>query len=77
MTDEEAKQLVDRAAEELAEHFEAVFIVASRPYPKDEKMTQIVQRGRGNWYAQRGMLREVLENDNARSIASAIKDSNE
>lgn len=69
MTDEEAGQLLDRYAELLKEHFDAVFIVASRDYPENEKMSQIMHRGRGNWFAQRGMLREVLDTENQRGLA--------
>ena len=59
MTDDEATRLVDRHAEELREHFDAVIILCCRDYPENEKLTQIVHRGRGNWFAQRGMMRAM------------------
>lgn len=77
MTDDEATKLVDDAASALHEHFDAVIIIASRDYPQDEKMTQIVHRGRGNWFAQRGMMREVLGNDDARQLAYHLKEKDE
>lgn len=61
--------MLDEHAEALKEHFDAVFIVCSRDFPENEKLTQILSRGRGNWFAQRGMLREVLENDQAKTLA--------
>lgn len=74
MNDADAGKLVDEKIADLAEHFEAVIILCSRDSSTagaetPDRMSQFIQRGRGNWFAQRGMLREVLENDMARSIA--------
>lgn len=74
MTDDEATKVLDDAAAALGEHFEAVIIIASRPFPANERLTQIVHRGRGNWYAQRGMMREVMENDQARTVAHHVRE---
>lgn len=77
MTTEEAQEMIDRAAVALAEHFDAVFIVVSREFPQekpdDPKYTQMRSVGRGNWFAQCGMLREVLERDQAQLIAANVK----
>ena len=74
MTNEEAGKIVDEAIMGLKEHFDAVIILASRDYPENEKLSHFIQRGRGNWFAQRGMLREVLENDLARTMAIYVNE---
>lgn len=73
MTNEEAQKLISRAAESLGEQFDAVFVVASRSNPNEPEFTQIIQAGSGNWFAQRGMLREVLDKDAQVSQANRIR----
>lgn len=72
MTNDEATKLLDDALVVLAEHFDVVIILASRDAQENDRLTQLVQRGRGNWFAQRGMLREVLDRDQALGIALEV-----
>lgn len=73
MTNDEATKLVDDAAARLHEHFDCVVILTSRDHPDMDRVSTMIVRGRGNWFAQRGMMRNVLDEDQARSIAVEIK----
>lgn len=69
MTSEEARKVLDDAAAAVAEHFQSVIIVATRDNPECERYTELLTVGRGNWYAQRASIEEVLRTDDAMRIA--------
>ena len=56
MTREERLQQMDRHLAHLAEHFDAVEIVACRVLP--DGSTENYHRGMGNWYARFGLVHE-------------------
>ena len=74
MTAEEIGKLVEDAAKALGEHFEAVQILASN---SDGEGSRCVKRGAGNFYSRLGMAREMLQEDEARVWANAVKDDDE
>lgn len=75
MTGPEAEKLLEETAAKLAEHFDAVQILASW---RHEGLTSCAQRGAGNFYARQGMAHEFINSDiaqdNARRIAEQLKD---
>lgn len=70
MTNEEAEQLLQRTAEQLGEHFDAVQILASKP--RDGGGTACFKSGAGNWYARQGMAHEFVEEAKAQDHAAAM-----
>jgi len=73
MTSDEARKLLDDTAAAISEHFESVVIIATRSNPEAERYTELLTGGRGNWYAQRASMREVLVNDDAFVLADQIR----
>lgn len=71
MTKEELGKIVEKAAAELGEHFDAVEILAS---VSDGEGSRCLKRGVGNFYARLGMAREFLQEDEARVWEEATKD---
>lgn len=71
MNDEDAGKLLDKHVMELKEHFDAVIILASRD-ADDMQFTQFVHKARGNFFAQRGMMREMLKRDDAWDIGNEV-----
>jgi len=71
MSDKEKIEIVDRAVNQLGEHFEAVQILVSF---MSEGNTQMIQRGAGNWYARRGMAHTMIMKDAADENAETIAD---
>lgn len=71
MTSEEAGQFVERVAEHLGEHFDAVQILVSRSRPAGGG-TEGIRRGCGNWYARQGMAQEFISIDRAIDQANEI-----
>jgi hypothetical protein len=53
--------ILNKAAGDLGEHFDAVCILVSVILPNGK--TQMVRRGYGNFYAQRGMAASFLEDE--------------
>lgn len=70
MTHKEAKELIDRTAAALGEHFDAVQILAS--FPTDGGGTRCLKRGTGNWYARQGMAHEFINEDQADDLSTQI-----
>lgn len=68
MTDKELDEMVDRAAEQLGEHTDAVIVLACRGNPNDGSYTQIFRHARGNYFTQQGMLAELK----AESVAATV-----
>lgn len=69
MTREELSNHVDRIAQDLAEHFDAVQILASHC---EADGTMCMKRGRGNWYARQGMAQEFIQSNEAETNAEYI-----
>lgn len=63
---------VDKALDVLMEHYDALQIVGT--YVDDRGQTVLLSRGRGNWYARRGAMSEVLDRELAETTAGAIGD---
>lgn len=61
--EEERKKLVDLAANQLGEHFEAVQILVSWT---EEGYTHSYSHGAGNLYARHGLAQEFRDFDRAR-----------
>jgi len=57
---EELERLVDEACSRLREHVDSVRIFVTRD-SDDGQETAGLSRGRGNFYAQRGLVEEWLE----------------
>lgn len=66
--DEKAKIVADISMK-LGEHFDAVQILATW---QEEGGTNRVFWGNGNWFARRGMMQHMLENENAAIQADHI-----
>jgi hypothetical protein len=62
MTKEQLMELVDLHAAQLAEHFDSVRIFCTKHNSDGEgdSATQGYSKGRGNYYAQEGQIREWL-----------------
>lgn len=65
----EAEKIVQKAAESLGEHFDAVQIMVSW---NEEGMTKMFKSGCGNWYARQGMAHEFINADVAQDAAIQI-----
>lgn len=65
-TQEEAEEILEKAASVLGEHFDAVQILASW---NEDGQTTCVKRGSGNWYARQGMAHEFINSDISQSNA--------
>ncbi len=50
--------LLNKHLTQLIEHFEAVRIFVTRPCINDPQQTAGTSQGRGNWYAQKGIVDE-------------------
>lgn len=74
MNKEEQIKLVEKAAADLGEHFDAVEIFVSN---SDGDGSRCIKRGAGNFYARVGMAREFLQEDEARVWQHATADDNE
>ena len=70
MTDAEAQAFLQRKSNEIAEHFDAVQIVASYLLPNG--YTACIAKGSGNYYARKAMCQEFVERDQARTVADEI-----
>ncbi len=75
MTREEAERILQGSCAQLAEHFDAIQILASRV--REEGDTLRVWWGSGNWYARQGMAQEFIHTEQAREIAQAIRPAEE
>ena len=56
----EMKEIVDRAASQLSEHFDSVLILVTKNTEDGNGNTAGYEAGRGNFYAQLGQVREWL-----------------
>lgn len=71
MTKEEAFEMIDRAAATLAEHFDAVEILASVVLDGNHD-TRSVYAGRGNWFARQGMAQDFISREQANEVSTQI-----
>ena len=72
MTNDDLDKLVEHTAESLGEHFEAVVIIGTRANPNEGQYSQIFRASRGNYFAQLGMMHEVLASEQAYAVARKI-----
>lgn len=72
LTQDEAFEMIDRAAAALAEHFEAVEILASVRLDGDNAGTRSVYGGRGNWFARQGMAHDFISREQANEVSDQI-----
>ncbi len=74
MKPSQLREICDKAAESLGEHFDAVQIMATWT---EGGVTRALKIGRGSWYARQGMAHEFINEDiaqeNAAQIVKAIK----
>lgn len=56
--EEHEKSLIKRSLDLLHEHFDTVTIMVTR-YVPDQEETESIVRGRGNYYARAGQIREA------------------
>lgn len=66
-----AQEILERAATQLGEHFDAVQILATW---SEAGVTHSIPRGAGNWYARQGMAHEFINQDVAQENAKQIAD---
>ncbi len=67
---QEAEQHIDRALAELIEHFDAVQILVT--WPNEQGGTNLTMRGRGDWYARKGMAHAFIEDGVAQDTSDQI-----
>ncbi len=74
MTNEQIQLLVENAARDLSEHFDAVQILVSW---NEESISKNLYSGAGNWYARQGMAHDFINQDvaqeNARQLGAKIQ----
>lgn len=68
-TAKEQEDLMQETARRLAEHFDAVQILAS---VETSAGTRYISRGCGNWFARQGMAREFIANEESQNRADAL-----
>lgn len=66
----EKLELMRKIASELAEHFDAVQILAS--HRDGNGNTQLIKYGEGNWYARQGMAHDFINAEQAQETAIQI-----
>lgn len=71
---EELTKIVEKAAADLGEHFEAVEILASN---SDGEGTKCIKRGGGNYYARIAMAQEFVDEDRVRTYYTFAKKDDE
>jgi hypothetical protein len=71
MTEEEQEKLLERHANELAEIFDSVQILASGVRP--DGSTFRLYNGSGNFFSRSGMCHEFIEAERAQQIARQLK----
>ncbi len=64
-------ELVRKAVQSLAEHFETVHVFASRHMPAELDGTACTNQGMGHWHARYGQIREwlIYEDERVRNAA--------
>lgn len=71
MTPDELIKIVEKAAADLGEHFDAVEILASHP-ASDGRGWECIKRGTGNYFARLSMAQEFIDEDKAETMARAV-----
>jgi hypothetical protein len=72
MTRAEAIAILDNAAAQLAEHFEAVQISVAWIEESSREGTSSEHAGRGVWYARYGLAQEFIDRGKAAEIGDAV-----
>ena len=70
-------KLVEKAVQELGEHYETVMVFCTRHESGQENGTVRVIKGSGNWFARYGVVREWLIREEETSRSVARKDSSD
>lgn len=70
MTDADVK-LIDDAILVLREHWECVQIMVSR-VNEEEEGTETIIRGKGNFWARKGLAQDFIDRENQEEAASKI-----
>ena len=71
------KQMVEKAIQELSEHFDSVHVFASRHESGEENGTVSIQQGCGNWFARYGQVLEGVTKQKEQSRIEARIQSGE
>ena len=74
MTSDEFTAICDEFMARLAEHADAVQVLATFYDPDGDGCTVFRKRGTGNHYARVGMVREFLMQDSSRTAATEINE---
>ena len=69
------RELADKMADDLAEHFESVIIIATRT--EGTEGTNVVCKRRGNYYATKGAITEWLEDERNRDLVDKMRGNSE
>jgi len=69
MDADQLQAMLQRHADELAEHFDSVQILAEHT---ERGLTTAHKAGCGSWYARQGMAHEFIEQDKAQEHAAAV-----
>lgn len=73
MNRDQIENLLERQAEDLCEHCDAVQILAS--IRNEDGSTTAISVGSGNWYARIGMAHGMVDRDRARDIGHQVAES--
>jgi hypothetical protein len=81
MSDDQASKSIEASLESLSKHFQNIQIFCSRidPSPEDDHVgsTQRMIRGRGNYYARLGQVKEWITMEDEKTRAEAREDYEE
>ncbi len=69
MTTQESMNLLDKHAAQLAEHFDSVQILVT---VVEDGGTDYFAKGKGDWYARRGMCHQFIDMDQAEANSNAL-----
>lgn len=69
MEREALEKMMEECLAKLGEHFDAVQILATR---HEDKKSESIHKGTGNWYARFGMVHEFINKETAQENAVAL-----
>lgn len=72
MTASERVTMLNKALDQLSEHFDHVQILTTWQSEDGSGQTESLFRGAGNWYARQGMAQSFIEGDIAEEHANRI-----
>ena len=77
MSEEEAVQILKKAASDLGEHFDNIQIHASWMSLNGDGYTKAYHTGIGDWYARQGLAHAFINEDQAKEIGRAVQQAGE